>query len=102
MRLLLLVPGATVGEHLIELLLLRVCQEGINAIAAVLHDRLHTGAAVSRSEILISAENLNLLLAIGDDGPDLGNLRAAEPKLPGKGLCLALRSCGATLRLLLG
>ena len=77
--LLLLAAGAAVGEHLLKLLLLRVGQQGFNAVAAVLHHSLHAGAAVARGEGLVGAESFNLLLPIGNDGPDLSLLRAAEP-----------------------
>lgn len=93
----LLATGAAVGEHLIELLFLRIGQQGFNAIAAVLHHALYAGATVARSQGSVGAESLNLLLAIGDDGADLGLLRTGEPKLPGEELCLALRVCGTAL-----
>ncbi len=102
LRELLLAAGAAVSEHLLELLLLRICQQSFDAVAAVVHNSLHAGTAVARSEALVGAEDLNLLLAIGDDGPDLGNLLAAEAELPGEKHCLALRICRAALGLLSG
>jgi hypothetical protein len=80
---LLLAAGAAVGEHLFELLLLRVSEKSFDAIAAVLHHSLHAPVAVAGGEGRVGAERFNLLLAIGEDGPDLCLLCAAEAKLAG-------------------
>lgn len=77
----LLVLGAAVLKHLLELLLLRVGQQRLYLIAAILLDAVELGAAVLRREAGIGARARHLLLAVGENGFDLRNLVFAEPEL---------------------
>ena len=80
-RLLVSAVSAAVGDHLFVLLFLRVVQQGFNLDLAVLLDGLHFGVAIFWSQRSVGLKCLDLLLAVGQDGLDLGDLIAVEAKL---------------------
>lgn len=81
LRRLLLVLGAAVLKHLLELLLLRVRQQRLDLIAAILLDAAEFRAAVLWRKAGVRAHAGYLLLAVGDNRLDLRDLVFAEPEL---------------------
>ena len=74
LRLRLFAVAAAVLLYLLKLLLLRVGEQGFDLVAAVLHDAAYFHAAVVGHERRVGADALDLLLPVGDDGPDLVDL----------------------------
>ena len=69
---------AALGLHLLELLLLRVVQDGFDLGVGILHQGLDLGVAIPLAERGVRAKVLHLLEAIGKDGLDLRHLIVAQ------------------------
>jgi hypothetical protein len=95
--LLLRAVSLAVGHHLFKLLLLRIGEQSFDAIAAVLHYRLNLGVAIFGRKRVVGAQRLDLLLTIGDDGPNLVGLLLVQTELSREHADLALRACGTML-----
>jgi hypothetical protein len=72
---------AALGKHLLELLFLRVAQQGLNLAVRILHEGLDLGVAIFLAERGVGAQGLHLLQAVGEDGLDLRHLIAGEAEL---------------------
>jgi hypothetical protein len=75
------------GAHLLELL---GSEDGLQLLAGAVLDGAHLVVFVLRSELLVGPEGGHLLVAIGEDGQELGGLLGAEVELLGEACGLAL------------
>ena len=73
--------GAAVGEHLLELLLLRIVQQRFDLRLAFIEDLLCLCAAIAAREAGVCAKILHLLLPVCEDRSDLRDLVARQAEL---------------------